>query len=117
MDCTHQLPDQLWAIQGHSFHTTLKIIPLRGYDVILGMDWLEAHSPMEIHWAEKWLQFNHFQKPVRLQGILLVTTIGAPVSQHQLQAFGKFDSILYIVQVQALETIGDDTYQLPQELQ
>lgn len=81
--------------------------------MILGMDWLEVHSPMEIHWAEKWLQFNHFQKPSRLHGILPVTTIGAPVSQHQLQAFGKSDSILYIVQVQALETVGDDTDQLP----
>lgn len=38
LHCTHQLPKQLWGIQGHSFHTTLKIIPLTGYDVIVGMD-------------------------------------------------------------------------------
>jgi hypothetical protein len=40
LHCNHQLPHQLWGIQGYSFHTTLKIIPLQSYDVILGMDWL-----------------------------------------------------------------------------
>jgi hypothetical protein len=55
LHCTHQLSNQLWGIQGYSFNTTLKIIPLKGYDVILGMDWLGTHSPMEIHWADKWL--------------------------------------------------------------
>jgi len=24
-------------------------------DVILGMDWLELYSLMEVHWADKWL--------------------------------------------------------------
>jgi hypothetical protein len=58
----------------------MKIIPLKGYDVILGMDWLETHSPMEVHWADKWLQFTHLQTLVKLQGILPITTLGAPVS-------------------------------------
>jgi hypothetical protein len=73
LQCTHQLPQQIWDIQGHTFKTTLKIIPLRGYDVILGMDWLEAHSPMEVHWADKWLQFTLNNKTVKLHGIKKTT--------------------------------------------
>ena len=38
LSCTHELRDQVWGTQGHSFSTTLKIIPIRGYDIILGMD-------------------------------------------------------------------------------
>jgi hypothetical protein len=47
--CTHGLLNQIWGTQGITFCSTMKIIPLRGYDVILGMDWLESHSPMMIH--------------------------------------------------------------------
>jgi hypothetical protein len=57
LSCTHELRDQIWGTQGHTFTTTLKIIPLRGYEIILGMDWLEYHSPMKVHWADKWIQF------------------------------------------------------------
>lgn len=108
------------GIQGHSFHTTLKIIPLKGYDVILGMDWLEEHSPMEIHWADKWLQFSHCNQLIRLQGILPTTSLGTLVSQHQLQALDKTDSILYVVQLQTVDTTTNspqDISSLPSELQ
>jgi len=59
LECTHELLEQLWNIQGITFKNSFKIIPLGCYDVILGMDWLESISPMQIHWAEKWLQFEN----------------------------------------------------------
>lgn len=38
--------------------------------MILGLDWLEAHSPMEIHWAQKWIQLPYQGTSVQLVGIL-----------------------------------------------
>lgn len=38
--------------------------------MILGLDWLEANSPMKIHWSQKWIQFSHHGSPVYLVGIL-----------------------------------------------
>jgi hypothetical protein len=55
-------------IQGHIFCVNLKVLPLQCYDVILGMDWLSSHSPMQVHWQEKWLCFYHEQQLVILQG-------------------------------------------------
>jgi hypothetical protein len=55
LHCTHQ---QLWGIQGHSFSTTSKILPLQGHYIILGIDWLGSHSPMEIHWVDRWVKFT-----------------------------------------------------------
>jgi hypothetical protein len=49
LSCTHELYNQVWGCQGYTFNTTMKIIPLRGYDIVLGMDWLGAHSPMNVH--------------------------------------------------------------------
>jgi hypothetical protein len=41
------------------FSTNFKILPLRGNDMILGMDWLEDHRPMSVHWAKKWMKIEY----------------------------------------------------------
>jgi hypothetical protein len=45
--CTAQIQYAEWSIQGYTFHSTLKLIPIGTYDMILGMDWLQAFSPMK----------------------------------------------------------------------
>jgi hypothetical protein len=37
LDYTHELPDQVWMLQGIPFKSTFKIIPIGTYDAILGM--------------------------------------------------------------------------------
>jgi hypothetical protein len=46
LQCSSELPDTDWEVQGLSFKSTFKLIPLPCYDAILGMDWLQAFSPM-----------------------------------------------------------------------
>jgi hypothetical protein len=53
--CTHQILDASWSISGVTFSSTLKVLQLSTYDLVIGMDWLEKHSPMLIHWSQKWL--------------------------------------------------------------
>ena len=74
--CTHELPDQLWCIQGVTFKTSFKILPLNCYDMILGMDWLVGNSPMEIHWAEKWFQFSNNGRTVKIFGLQTEAVMG-----------------------------------------
>jgi hypothetical protein len=38
--------DFSWWTQGHHFSNEARVLPLGTYDLILGMDWLEKHSPM-----------------------------------------------------------------------
>jgi hypothetical protein len=47
--CSSHIPAASWSIQGCQFSSDLKVLPLHSYDMILGLDWLEAHSPMEVH--------------------------------------------------------------------
>jgi len=103
--------------QGFTFCTTLKIIPLRGYDVILGMDWLETHSPMKLHWVDRWLQFYYQDQLVTLQGIPSEVQLGPLVCHNQLVEFDKTDSILYLVQVQAIAAIDSPDLSIPTDLQ
>lgn len=48
--------------------TDMKILPLGAYDAILGMDWLEEHSPMNVDWHGKHLLITTPAGPVHLQG-------------------------------------------------
>lgn len=56
-------------IQGHGFIVDLKILPLQCYCIILGIDWLSTHSPMEVHWQQKWLSFEHAGSKIQLVGL------------------------------------------------
>lgn len=49
--CSSHISCAEWSIQGYSFHSTLKLIPIGTYDMIVGMDWLQAFSPMKVHWT------------------------------------------------------------------
>lgn len=55
IQCSHEIPNQLWHIQGVTFRNTFKILPLTSYDVIVGMDWLLVNSPMNMHWVKSGL--------------------------------------------------------------
>jgi hypothetical protein len=48
LHCKHELQDCPVWISGHGFKISLKVLPLDCYDIILGIDWLEQHSPMEV---------------------------------------------------------------------
>ena len=42
------LLNAVWFIDDCSFNVNLKLLPLTHFDIILGMDWLEQYSPMQV---------------------------------------------------------------------
>lgn len=63
------------------------------------MDWLECHSPMNVHWKNKSLVFHYQDNMVHLQGIRPATVLGSPISSNQLQAMQRSDSVLYTIKL------------------
>jgi hypothetical protein len=59
LTCSQFIPSVEWSVQGFTFHSDLKVLPLPSYDMILGVDWLSSHSPMKVHWSQHWLQIPH----------------------------------------------------------
>lgn len=53
LQCLAAIPRCKWSSQGHEFTTDMKVLSLGMYDAILGMDWLEEHSPMTVDWKGK----------------------------------------------------------------
>jgi hypothetical protein len=49
VQCDTQLLDVVWYVQGYRFHSDFKVLPLQHFDVVIGYDWLEHFSPMQVH--------------------------------------------------------------------
>jgi hypothetical protein len=52
-----EVKDISWWTQGHTFCINAKVLTLGAYDMVLGMDWLEQHSPIQCDWINKSLSF------------------------------------------------------------
>jgi hypothetical protein len=47
------LPQYSYTIEGKNFTHDFHILPLKGYDVILGANWLKKFSPNFLDWQNK----------------------------------------------------------------
>jgi hypothetical protein len=84
LQCTHEVVNCSWSVKGQLFNTTFKILPLQCYDAIIGMEWLESFSPMQIEWKQKWLSFDYQGTSVKLRGIQEAPATLQEVTVHQL---------------------------------
>ena len=57
-----------WTVDGCLFSSDFRILPLANIDVVIGMDWLEAFSPMQVDWKHKWLAVPYEGSVPILQG-------------------------------------------------
>jgi hypothetical protein len=48
-----------WTIEQVIFVSDFRVLLLTSYDLIVGMDWLEQFSPMQIHWLQKWMMIPY----------------------------------------------------------
>lgn len=72
---------------------------------------------MQIHWADKWLQFEYLGNTVLLQGLQSKATWGSPISLTQLQAMLKQDSVLYMLELNAIQEEHNTEDTIPAEIQ
>lgn len=93
MICTQELINGEWTVQGHKFSSSFKVLSLGCYDMIIGMDWLEKHSPMDVHWARKKMSFLHHGKSIMLRGVQPQLTHCFQITSHQLQVMWEDNSV------------------------
>ncbi|KAJ4816839.1 polyprotein [Rhynchospora pubera] len=56
-----------FSLQGHEFEKVMRVLDVKGYDVILGLDWLTELGPMMVDWGQGCIQFKRNNKDVKLQ--------------------------------------------------
>lgn len=93
-------PKLTWWTQGHTFVQDMKVLPLGSYDLIVGADWLEEHSPMWVHWHKKWMKFTHEGRRITLRGVRDKPVKCKQVSPRKLQGLLRRGAIQQGVQIQ-----------------
>ena len=69
-----------YEIQGVPFTTTFRLLNLKGYDIILGADWIYDHSPVELNLKALTLKVQHDSGPVTFLDTSLPPTADIPHS-------------------------------------
>jgi hypothetical protein len=69
MYCDKMVSSMQWWLQGHTFEHDMRVLPLGGYDGILGIDWLARWGLMNCQCEQKWISFPYKQKEVKLVGL------------------------------------------------
>ena len=87
----------------------LNVLPLGSYDVLIGMDWLEAHRVKLDCYNKNFECMNEEGNLVVVKGILKVISV-RQVSAMQLRNFCRKGFQLYAAHI--LETSGDETLRL-----
>lgn len=99
LQCQYVIPDCEWLCQGKTFAVDLKVLPLSGYDIVLGMDWLEQYSPMTVHWARKWMKFEYKGQEVTLQGVQPLTEKCQMISGEQLESLIRLEAVEQVLEL------------------
>lgn len=58
-----------WSVEHCNFCSNFRVLDLSAFDAIVGMDWLQAFSPIQIHWEHKWLAIPYNGSWTVLQGL------------------------------------------------
>lgn len=70
IQCSDEYQNLQWAIQQCHFVSTVNVLPLIKFDMIMGMDWLARYSPTQVDWKLKWVTIPYESSQVQLQGEL-----------------------------------------------
>ena len=116
--CTEEVRNCVWETQGHQFKTNFKVLTLGAFDIILGQDWLYAHSPMNIDWPTKRLRITDKDQEVFIQGTGAAKIICHRISVEQLSGLSKKKDIEQILVIKSQEQdYQQQDSDLPAEIQ
>lgn len=87
----------------------MKVLPLGAYDAILGMDWLEEHSPMTVDWRTKLIEIPTIDGVISLHGHDDSSSTCIVINALQLQGLCAKGAVTHIVHVCAVMPEDDIT--------
>jgi hypothetical protein len=96
------LPEFKWSIQGNSFAYPARVLPLKSFDMILGSDWLEDHSPTWIHWKKRQMCFPLHGSRVLIKGINDDITSCKAISSGKFKGLLRRKAITHCVELRPI---------------
>ncbi|KAK1670116.1 hypothetical protein QYE76_058275 [Lolium multiflorum] len=89
----------VWECQGSKYKGDFRVFQIPCYDIILGMDWLNACGKMWIDWPKKKLRFRHEGKRITLKGWSDKVTSCEQISMAELQRMVDDRAVAQVVRL------------------
>ncbi|XP_019181671.1 PREDICTED: uncharacterized protein LOC109176731 [Ipomoea nil] len=67
--CEEACSELSWTMQGEEFQRDFRLLRMGGCDMVLGIDWLDQFSPIQLHTRPLGISFIKGGKEITLQGI------------------------------------------------
>lgn len=99
LTCSAMIPQLKWWTQGHTFSIDARVLNVKCYDLILGADWLEQHSPMWVHWKKKKMRFTHQGSRITLRGVKECTAKCTRLKIRKLKGLMRKGGVAQLVQL------------------
>lgn len=93
LNCEHHLSKAEWYISTYKFRSDLIFVQLPSVDLVVGMDWLQAYSPMEVDWYNKWMAIPYHGHTICIQGVQSSFPTGAMIELRLSMGDMKTDQI------------------------
>ncbi|XP_071914038.1 uncharacterized protein [Coffea arabica] len=103
-----------WEMQGHQFQHAFNTLRLGGCDMILGVDWLAKHSPIEFNFRELSMKIHQGRQEVVLKWEGVITKLKG-LNGGRLAKWLRKQPYGVVAQLVAVEEEGSAT-QLPAEI-
>jgi hypothetical protein len=103
--CDQKIEELQWQAQGHTLTSSVGILPLKCFDMILGQDWLESCSPMWVRWSKKLMKFTYKGKRISLQGLTIELAKYSNISGDKFQGLLNRRAITHMIQMQVKDLV------------
>ncbi|XP_027174452.1 uncharacterized protein LOC113774084 [Coffea eugenioides] len=104
-----------WEMQGHNFLHNFNTLKLGSCDLILGVDWLAKHSPIEFDFQQLTMKFLKEKEPVILKGEAEKLKLKA-IKGSRLAKWKRKQNYGITAQIYMVEEGGGDQGQIPTEM-
>ncbi|KAJ4807897.1 polyprotein [Rhynchospora pubera] len=105
-----------FSIQGNEFKKDMRILDVKGYDLILGFDWLTELGPMLIDWKKGVLKFKQGSKEVKLQVCTETAEISLCEGAFSFKLEENQGSEILVACLFKVETVDEITPEMESEL-
>lgn len=115
LSCSTYFPSAAWSVQGYTFTSDLKVLPLASYDMILGLDWLEQFSPMQVHWSHKRMTIPYGSSTATLYGQLPTFPEVLHIYAVEISTADTVETVIPAAIQQLIDTFAT-LFEVPQDL-
>ncbi|KAJ4783151.1 polyprotein [Rhynchospora pubera] len=105
-----------FSIQGNEFTKDVRLLDIKGYDLILGLDWLTERGPMMVDWKKGCLKFKDGDKEVQLQVSEETAGLALCHSEMNLVQEGRKGSEILVAHLFKVEVENRKEIEVAQEL-